>query len=333
MLACFGRSPCTRGVIDEAEWLEQPRDPLRVERANEAFEAGLAARVSRPPPGVRPDGVAVFGIDNQVSFCHPDGGLYVPGAEEDTQRAARWIVRHADRIDQLVFSLDTHRMHQVFHRSWWRTADGAAPEPLTVIRAEDVREGRFVPADPAERERALEYCRKLEATGRYVLTIWPFHGMLGGVSWALMPALVEAALFHAAYRGQDPRYEMKGQHPLTEHFSVFRPEVEALQGERLGKFNRNLFDALMRHERVFVFGQAKSHCVLSTVRDLVERVEAERPEALSRLVLLEDATSPVPPPPSEPLPPELDFPRIADEAFEDFRRRGVRIRKTTDEFD
>ena len=41
--------------------------------------------------------------------------------------------------------------------------------------------------------------------------------------------------------------------------------------------------------------------------------------------------SPVPPPPLDPLPPRLDFPRIADEAIEELAQgAGMNIVKTTD---
>jgi hypothetical protein len=40
--------------------------------------------------------------------------------------------------------------------------------------------------------------------------------------------------------------------------------------------------------------------------------------------------SPVPPPPLDPLPPALDFPRVADEALRTFAAAGMRIVRTTD---
>jgi hypothetical protein len=40
--------------------------------------------------------------------------------------------------------------------------------------------------------------------------------------------------------------------------------------------------------------------------------------------------SPVPPPPLDPLPPELDFPRLADDAIEDLQRSGMQVASTTE---
>ena len=50
------------------------------------------------------------------AFCHPEGSLFVPGAVEDTTPRARVPLRpRLDRITTLVLSLDTHRVHQIFH--------------------------------------------------------------------------------------------------------------------------------------------------------------------------------------------------------------------------
>jgi len=40
--------------------------------------------------------------------------------------------------------------------------------------------------------------------------------------------------------------------------------------------------------------------------------------------------SPMPAPPLEPLPPALDFPRVADAALQDLHAAGMRVVRTTD---
>ncbi|WP_164010475.1 nicotinamidase [Pyxidicoccus trucidator] len=272
--------------------------------------------------------IAAFGIDVQVAFCTPGASLFVPGAVEDTQRALRFLYSHLDRLTELVFSLDTHRAFQIFHPAWWRDAEGRPPAPLSVITSADVRAGRW----QATRfpEESLAYCERLEATGRYVLTIWPFHALLGGLSHALVPAVYEASLFHALVRDTPTWFELKGEHPLTENYSVLSPEVTEVKGQKVGEFNTRLFDHLMSFDRVYVFGQAKSHCVLSTLQDLRQHLERTDRSKLGRIFILEDAMSPVPAPPLDPLPPALDFPRVADAALQDFRAAGMRVVRTTD---
>jgi len=272
--------------------------------------------------------IAAFGIDCQIGFSTPGASLFVPGAVEDTARTIEWLYKNLDRITQVAFSLDTHRMFQIFHPAWWIDDDGKNPAPFTNISLADVREGRWKPiAHPAE---CLEYVKQLEKAGKYVLTVWPYHTLLGGVSHALVPALMEAAMFHAVVRQAQTHFETKGTHAMTENYSVLAPEVRELGGKSVGTFNAAFFKMLMEFDRVYVFGQAKSHCVLSTLRDMQEHIAGIDPSLMDKIYVLEDATSPVPAPPVSPLPPALDFPRVADAAFADLKRAGMHIVKTTD---
>ncbi|HZI06210.1 MAG TPA: nicotinamidase, partial [Archangium sp.] len=125
-------------------------------------------------------------------------------------------------------------------------------------------------------------------------------------------------------------FEVKGEEPLTENYSVLSPEVTELPGQKVGEFNQELFDHLLTFDRVYVFGQAKSHCVLSTLLDLQKHIEATDRSKMGRIHILEDAMSSVPAPPLEPLPPGLDFPRVANEAMRKFREAGMKVVKTTD---
>ena len=272
--------------------------------------------------------IAAFGIDCQVGFCTPGASLFVPGAVEDTTRTVEWLYTNLDRITQVAFSLDTHRVFQIFHPAWWIDDDGKHPAPFTNISLADVREGRWKPiAHPAE---CLEYVKQLEKAGKYVLTVWPYHTLLGGVSHALVPALMETAMFHALVRQAQTHFETKGTHAMTENYSVLAPEVRELGGKSVGTFNAAFFKMLMEFDRVYVFGQAKSHCVLSTLRDMQQHIAGTDPKLMEKIYILEDATSPVPAPPIDPLPPALDFPRLADQAFAQLKATGMHIVTTRD---
>lgn len=298
--------------------------------------AGLVAEVAdeyRKEHAVQPASkdearVAAFGIDAQIGFCTPGASLFVPGAVEDTQRTLDWIYRNLDRLTQLFFSLDTHRVLQIFHPAWWVDEDGEHPAPFTPVTLADVKGGRWRPLfHPAE---CLDYVEKLAATGKYVLTIWPYHALLGGVSHALVPALMEAAIFHSLVRTSQAHFETKGMHAMTENYSVLSPEVREVGGKTVGTFNAAFFETLTSFDRLYVFGQAKSHCVLATLRDMKEHIASVDPKLMSKVFVLEDATSPVPAPALDPLPPALDFPRLADEAFGELRAAGMNVVKTTD---
>ena len=324
--------------------MDPPRfyDPLTVgllylERAALVADEADALRKGERVPEAREDHerIAAFGIDCQVAFCIPGASLFVPGAVEDTVRAVEWLYRNLARITTLVLSLDTHGVHQVFHPSAWVDDTGRHPAPFTVITTDDVRRGRWrpllrPPGFPDFADAALEYCEQLEKSGRYVLTIWPYHALLGGASHALVPALMEASLFHSLARRTETVFEIKGRSAVTENYSVLAPEVRRLRGSVVGEFNTPLFDLLMAHDRLYVFGQAKSHCVRATLLDLLEECRRRDPALLGRIHVLEDAMSPVPPPPLRPLPPALDFPRVAEEALRGFAAAGMRVVRTTD---
>ena len=303
---------------------------LYLERAGLIADAGeaWAKKHGIAPSAADKVKVAAFGIDVQVGFCTPGASLFVPGAVEDSTRTVEWLYRNLATITGMFFSMDTHRVFQIFHPAWWVDQKGNHPAPFTPIFAEDVRKGAWsAVVHPRE---SLEYVKKLEASGKYVLTVWPYHTLLGGLSHALVPAVMEAALFHAHARKHQTHFETKGTHAMTENYSVLSPEVTEVGGQVVGGFNTPFFKLLMDYDRVYVFGQAKSHCVLSTLNDMRAHLEKTDPGLLRKIWILEDAMSPVPPPPLDPLPDALNFPRIADQAIEAWRKAGMHVVKTTD---
>ena len=67
----------------------------------------------------------------------------------------------------------------------------------------------------------------------------------------------------------------KGANPFTEMYSGLKAEVQ-VPGDPTTAMNTALVARLLRAERVLVGGEAMSHCVNYTVRDLVEQWPAER---------------------------------------------------------
>jgi nicotinamidase-related amidase len=279
------------------------------ERAAEA--AGWAREHAVAPARDDTPRVGLLLVDCQNTFCTPGFELFVPGAPDDNQRLCEFVYRNLAAITQIVPTLDTHHAFQVFHASWLVDAEGRHPAPYTVVSVQDVEGGVWSAADPAEQERLLEYVRALEAGGRYRLTVWPYHAMLGGIGHALVSAVEEAVFFHAIAREISPAFQVKGDDPQTEAYSALGPEVG-------GRRNDELVDLLRSFDRVVLAGQAKSHCVAWTVEDLLQDVPAER------LYLLEDCMSPV------VVPGAVDFTAEADAAVASFAERGVNVVRSTD---
>jgi nicotinamidase-related amidase len=141
---------------------------------------------------------------------------------------------------------------------------------------------------------AQHYTQQLSQEGKYPLTIWPYHSMVGGIGHALVSAVEEACFIHAIARNSPTRYELKGSNPLTENYSVLRPEVmEGPTGGAIAQKNTALIEALLEFDAVIVAGQAKSHCVAWSVADLLTEIEARDPQLAQKVYLLEDCSSPV----------------------------------------
>ena len=207
---------------------------------------------------------------------------------------------------------------QIFHAIWLVDDDGEHPQPYTLVSADDVESGRWRVDEVVARSVGLEeeyaqrqllhYTRALEAAGKYKLTIWPYHAMLGGIGHALVPAVEEAVFFHAVARRSQPDFQQKGHSPLTEHYSVLGPEVtRGPDGELLGAPTRRCSSSSSTSTPSSIAGQAKSHCVAWTIDDLLRDLRDERGLA-EKVYLLEDCTSPVVVPgasttPRRPMPP------------------------------
>jgi nicotinamidase-related amidase len=278
-------------------------------------------------------------VDVQNTFCIPGFELFVAGrsgtgAVDDNRRLCEFLYRNLGSITAIIPTLDTHQAMQIFHAVWLVNAEGRHPEPYTLITVADVEAGRWrvnpaaaesagFEADYAQRQ-LLDYTKKLAACGKYDLTIWPYHALLGGIGHALVPAVEEAVFFHMIARFSQPSFEVKGDNPLTEHYSMLGPEItEGPDDETIAGRSDHLIEQLSHYDAIVVAGQAKSHCVAWTIDDLLERDE-ERERALApRTYLLEDCTSPV-------VVPGMDYTDEADAAFERFATAGMHVVRSTE---
>jgi nicotinamidase-related amidase len=164
------------------------------------------------------------------------------------------------------------------------------------------------------------YAETLQKKGKYALTIWPYHAMLGGIGHALVSSVEEALFFHSIARNTQYEIEIKGDKPFTENYSVVGPEVlTGPMGETLGTHNPKFIERLQHFDRLIIAGQAKSHCVAWTVSDLLDDINDIDPELARKIHLLEDCSSPV------VVPDAVDHTDAANAAYERFARAGVNI--------
>jgi nicotinamidase/pyrazinamidase len=234
--------------------------------------------------------VQLFVIDPQIDFCDPAGALSVAGAEQDMVRLARMVERLAPRLNQIHVSLDSHHLVDIAHPLFWQDRSGSQPPPFTIISAEDVETGRWQAAQPEARERAADYVQALQKNGRYPLCVWPPHCLIGSRGHTVQPVLFEALLnWERRYAVVD--YILKGSNIYTEHYSAIQADVPD-PADPSTQVNTILIETLKQADVIAVAGEAGSHCVANTVRDLADHFGDER--LVSKIVLLSDAVSPVP---------------------------------------
>ena len=241
-------------------------------------------------------------IDPQNDFCDlPEsdcpvaGGialrpsLPVAGAHGDMQRLATLIDDCSERLDAISVTLDAHQHLDIAHPTFWCDAAGAAVAPFTMISLADLQAGRYRPLDAQAFERVAAYLTALEATGRYTHMVWPVHCEIGTWGQAIHTTLQralnrweEASLCNVAKIA-------KGQNPWTEHYSAMMAEVPD-PADAATQLNCALLHSLQSAERIYIAGEAGSHCVKATTEHIVAHWP---PHALSKLALIRDCISPV----------------------------------------
>lgn len=295
--------------------------------------------------GIRPSAedvcrICLLLVDVQNTFCIPGFELYVAGrsgqgAVEDNRRLCNFIYRNLGRITEICPTMDTHRAIQIFHSIFFVDRQGDHPAPFSLISDDDIRKGRWLFNSVAASTLGIDeeyarrflthYTRHLREGGKYDLTIWPYHAMLGGIGHALVSAIEEAVFFHTIARMSQADFQIKGSNPLTENYSVLSPEVLEDDEQRpIDIKNRDLIEKLLHFDAVVIAGQAKSHCVAWTVDDLLQDIRSADKRLSDKVFLLEDCTSPV------VVPGVIDYTNEADAAFLRFAGEGIHIVRSTD---
>lgn len=288
-------------------------------RAAEFSEAGKANRTPNTSFTDKTK-VALLIVDAQRDFVIPGLGLPVDGAVDDMRRLIEFIYGNLGSITQIDLSMDTHYPYQIFFPSWWQDANGNSPAGYTPISYDDVRKGVWKPiVDPMW---SVNYVKKLESEAKKSLMIWPYHCLIGTPGHAIVPALSEAVIFHSAARSSQPEYLIKGVNPRTEHYGIFAAEI-ADPNDISTQLNTRILETIAKNDLVYVAGEAKSHCVLETMKQLVGYFGNTDPTAIKKIRFLMDCTSSV-------KHPAVDFDKLANNELEKMAAQGVVLVKSTD---
>lgn len=317
----------------------------------DAAKVAADAQAFRAQHGLRPAASAetrvhLLLIDVQKDFCFPEGSLYVAGrsgtgAIDDSRRIAEMIYRNLGAITDITTTLDTHLAYQIFFPSFWLDKADAPLAPYRVVTSDQIQSGEVRP-NPAMAKwlcggnytwlckQALHYTKELEKAGKYQLYLWPPHCLLGSDGHALAGVVHAARMFHAFTRGAQSWVEVKGGNPLTENYSVLRPEVlSRFDGAALAQRNTQFVSTLLAADAVVIAGQAASHCVKSTIDDLLDEIAAQDISLARKVYLVTDCMSAVTVPDGKG-GFAADFTPQADQALAKFANAGMNLVRSTD---
>lgn len=321
----------------EASKIEQVWRVPYQERANQAQNWAYEYHIN--PAYQDKFKITLVMVDVQNTFCLPDFELFVAGrsgrgALDDNRRLVEFIYHNLDHLTHLVLTLDTHQAIQIFHSIFLVDKDGNHPAPFTQVTIEDINLGRWkfnsaiagslgIQTEYGQ-QHLMHYAQELKERGKYTLTIWPYHAMLGGIGYALVSVVEEAVFFHTIARQSQPDFDIKGNNPLTEHYSTIGTEViTGPDGKLIGGRSDKLIQHLMTCDAMIIAGQAKSHCVAWTVTDLLSDIQAIQPELAKKVYLLDDCSSPV------VISGVVDYTEQAETAYQTFAFEGMHIVKST----
>jgi nicotinamidase-related amidase len=301
---------------------------------------GWAKEHEITPAGLDSFKVSLILVDVQNTFCIPDFELFVAGrsgnaAVEDNRRLCEFIYKNLGFLTEISPTLDTHQAIQIFHNIFLLDPGGEHPDPYTLITIKEIESGLWranpdlasiLGVDPQYFDEHLRhYTQTLADRGKYDLTIWPYHAMLGGIGHALVSSVEEAIFFHTVARKSQVDFQIKGDEPFTEHYSALRSEVMNDHfGSTIGSKNEKFIQKLKSFDMVIIAGQAKSHCVAFTISDLLSDIQSIDPALVGKVFLLEDCSSPV------VIEGVVDYTDAAEAAFQRFSSAGMHIVKSVD---
>jgi len=254
-------------------------------------------------------------IDPQFDFCNPNGSLFVPGAENDMDRLALMVHRLKSKLHDIHVTLDSHRKVDISHPIWWKDSSGNHPAPFTMVTAADLKSGTWTTTRPSDYKRTLLYLEALASGGRYPHVIWPEHCLIGSEGATVDKRLFEATQEWASQFAMVD-YVTKGSNPYTEHFSAIQAEVPDPEDPST-QVNTAFVNTLEEADEILLAGEALSHCMANTVRDIAANFSD--PKYVQKLVLLTDASSNVP-----------TFDQFGTDFVRDLTAMGMRTATTTD---
>jgi nicotinamidase-related amidase len=242
-------------------------------------------------------------IDPQNDFCDENGSLYVNGANDDMWRVSEFIEDNVADIDDIYISLDCHVEMDISHSCWYSKKDLdhsnliLHPAPFSTVTYDQVN-SHNLEVKGEHLRRTLNYLKHIESLGKKH-TIWPTHCIAGrwgmNICDQLKPAIYKWKSWHAKYVNKI----VKGLNPFTEQLSAFTAVLPIEYDSTTYRKVDLIYNIRNSYDQILVCGEAASHCVAETTKDLVFEKMSIREGATryaennKKIVLLEDGMSSV----------------------------------------
>lgn len=251
-------------------------------------------------------------IDPQNDFCDPKGALYVSGADNDMKNLAAFVNKNRMKLDDIHATLDSHHFVDIAHPVFWTNSKNEHPAPFTIISEDEVINGIWRTTNPAHMKRGKEYVRTLASNGRYPLCIWPPHCLIGSWGYGVFPEIFDSLLaWEKDFAMVD--YVTKGSNFWSEHYSAVQADVPDPEDPGT-QLNQVLIQTLQNADMILLAGEARSHCLANTVRDIANNFGEEN---IKKMYLLEDCTSDV-----------TGFEQMGNDFIKEMSSRGMNITST-----
>jgi nicotinamidase-related amidase len=227
--------------------------------------------------------IKILIVDPQLDFVLPTGALSVPNAESSMDRVAKLIADNGRKIDDIFITLDSHYDMHIAHPIMWTNEKGEHPDPFTLISHADVVNSVWKTPLPLK-EWSLYYTEELKKTGKNILCIWPPHCIIGSEGGAVYTPVLEAVREWETSNKAIATRLTKGSNFKTENYGVFSAEVPTSDDPRT-QFDPSYLSLLEDCDRLFIVGEASSHCVKRSTEQLIENCGKEH---LSKFYVLSD---------------------------------------------
>lgn len=286
----------------------------------------LAEMEEKNPAEQDNEQIELFNIDNQTGFISPLCKFSVAGAVGDTKRLCRFIYKYCDKITRIRGTFDWHSYLQIRFPSAWvygkdfedengfhKAGENVLPN-VTVITTEGIKDGRFKTILP-DAEKAFRVVEGTEKAGKET-RIWEYHCLENTREATLEGELNNIVLFHSIVRMVKANMYLKGTNTYYEQLGGI--EAEFAEEDTVRRDILAVF-ANTKVKKFFFAGQAKSHCALITLLQIVEHF-ADRPDIIDKFYVLEDCMSCI-----------AGFEEAAEKMVDELKKKGVHFVKSTDD--